>query len=227
MSHFRPGFLTLVLTASLLFWGSIAVTPASAALITFAFEGKVTQIGSSVIDTTKYDVGSLLKGSYAFDPFTPNVSGFPGFGVYDNAISNLHFTLGTYNSPVSTITPNVILVRDNFPNNDGYNVVSPFAGAPVNSNNPFRFSLQVNNPLNGLSNASLPTTPPGLGITEIDDNRFRVFFGDGTASYQVKGDITSLTAVPLPPAVMLFGAGLLALVGLGAGNWRQKKSTFA
>ena len=31
----------------------------------------------------------------------------------------------------------------------------------------------------------------------------------------------------LPAAVILFGAGLVALVGLGAGSWRQKKNTIA
>lgn len=49
----------------------------------------------------------------------------------------------------------------------------------------------------------------------------------GAASGSVLLDTYTLTPVPLPPAVILFGAGLLALVGLGAGNWRQRKSTFA
>ena len=34
-----------------------------------------------------------------------------------------------------------------------------------------------------------------------------------------------IAAVPLPPAVVLFGAGLVALVGLGARNRRQKEHT--
>jgi heme A synthase len=43
----------------------------------------------------------------------------------------------------------------------------------------------------------------------------------------VSGVLTALTAVPLPAAVILFGAGLVALVGLGAGSWRQKKNSLA
>ncbi len=31
----------------------------------------------------------------------------------------------------------------------------------------------------------------------------------------------SAVATPLPPAVILFGAGLVALIGLGARNWQQ------
>jgi len=36
-----------------------------------------------------------------------------------------------------------------------------------------------------------------------------------------------VTAVLLPATVILFGAGLVALVGLGAGSWRLKKNSFA
>ena len=33
--------------------------------------------------------------------------------------------------------------------------------------------------------------------------------------------MTSLTAVPLPAGVVLFGVGLVALIGLGAGGLRN------
>ncbi len=32
-----------------------------------------------------------------------------------------------------------------------------------------------------------------------------------------------MTPVPLPPAVILFGAGIVALIGLGARNWQRKR----
>jgi len=43
----------------------------------------------------------------------------------------------------------------------------------------------------------------------------------------VRGELTSLTAVSLPAAVILFGAGLMALVDLGAGSCRKKKNSLA
>ena len=82
-------------------------------------------------------------------------------------------------------------------------------------------------PTNPFSDNSLPTTPPGLGGIG-DRTSFQINFEGGVGS-TVRGNISSLTLVanPLPPAVILFGAGLVALVGLGAGSWRQRKNGLA
>ncbi len=50
-------------------------------------------------------------------------------------------------------------------------------------------------------------------------NQWRLDFG-GAGNYVV-GSLAHLTAVPLPAAVILFGAGLISLVGLGAGGLRN------
>jgi len=50
-----------------------------------------------------------------------------------------------------------------------------------------------------------------------------IFDGPGGNNVKVSGSLTSLTAVPLPAAIVLFGAGLVALAGLGAGRARQRK----
>lgn len=49
----------------------------------------------------------------------------------------------------------------------------------------------------------------------------------GAASSGAIAHIYGITPVPLPPAVILFGAGLVALVGLGARSWRQRKGGLA
>jgi hypothetical protein len=67
----------------------------------------------------------------------------------------------------------------------------------------------------------LPSSVPSLSsFTNL--NRFRLQFGPTNgANARVVGQLTDLTAVPLPTSVILFGLGLVALVGLGAGGLRN------
>ena len=119
---------------------------------------------------------------------------------------------------------------------DSYQVVMSFSGDPVNGQNglvtashlEFNYIHNNNNlvdPLGPFSDTSLPTTPPGID-SHSNGSPFRVFFGTGDEASVVNGTILSMHIVanPLPPAVILFGAGLVALIGLGAGSWRQKKT---
>jgi len=88
--------------------------------------------------------------------------------------------------------------------------------------------MELTDPSGGVfSNDHLPTTPPSL--SSFATNSWRILFEDpSTHQARLIGTITTLTAaVPLPAAVILFGAGLVALVGLGAGSWRQKKNSLA
>jgi len=117
---------------------------------------------------------------------------------------------------------------------DTYTVVIPFMGLPPITGGPTASQLEIYywhpNALglppvsipSEFNDSSLPTTPPGITInTPVS---FRVVFTGGNQS-TVTGTIHSLSlvATPLPPAVILFGAGLVSLIGLGARNWRQRK----
>ena len=284
MQRTRSGFLMLAVTASMLLWASIAVTPAKAASMTFAFDGAVTSIGvnllgnSSPLGTESNAFDGLhsihFSGTYGFDtntnigvvPLSPNVS------VYSDKIFHLDFILHrdalpaqnisavnySYNSAVSapgTIAPqNTIAVGNgaatpgaasflgiapvdsNSQPMDSYQVVMSFSGDPVNGQNglvtashlEFNYIHNNNNlvdPLGPFSDTSLPTTPPGID-SHSNGSPFRVFFGTGDEASVVNGTILSMHIVanPLPPAVILFGAGLVALIGLGAGSWRQRKT---
>jgi hypothetical protein len=87
------------------------------------------------------------------------------------------------------------------------------------------FAIELADPTHtAFNNDLLPTTPPNLG--SFATKNFRLVFNGGPVG-TVSGVLTALTAVPLPAAVILFGAGLVALVGLGAGSWRQKKNNLA
>ena len=253
MNHIRPVFLKLAFTVSMLLLASIAVTPAKANLVTFAFEGTVETIGSALLAPgTTFGINStpiipmFLSGSYSFESTTPNgINGIPQLGVYSSSISNLTFHVREGSAapfysntppPPDPSTPNVIIVQNDFLNGvaDVYQVKMHFSGPAVNTHAASSFTIDQlsvsppNNPslANPFSDNSLPTTPPGLG--DLGQNTsFQIIFTGTEAT--VRGNISSLTLVanPLPPAVILFGAGLVALVGLGAGSWRQRKNGLA
>jgi len=104
-------------------------------------------------------------------------------------------------------------------------LTAPFSGSSVNGKTPNFFEIKLNDSsATAFSNDSLPTTPPSLA--SFDTKTFRLVFSGGGQT-TVSGVLTSLTAIPLPPAVILFGAGLVALIGLGAGSWRQRKNSLA
>ncbi len=103
-------------------------------------------------------------------------------------------------------------------------MAAPFSGVAVNGRNPLAFGFNLTGNSSAFGSNAVPTTPPSLSF--FNTETFRVLFTGGGRSI-VTGTLTSLTAVPLPAAVILFGAGLVALVGLGAGSWRQKENSIA
>jgi hypothetical protein len=144
-------------------------------------------------------------------------------GLYNNTISNLVVHIGSYTATLGAGS-NFIEV-ENKNNVDRYTLQAPATGNPVNGRTPSFFEIKLTDSSHtAFSNDHLPTTPPSLGSFTTETFRLK-FNGQGAAT--VSGVLTSLTAVPLPAAVILFGAGLVALVGLGAGSWRQKKHSLA
>jgi hypothetical protein len=227
MQRFRASFLTLAITVSLLLWASIATTPAMAANVQFDFTGVVTSvtdaIGNSVSISSQYNIqtGSVLtNGVYRVDhesatTISPNSYSAP---------AKLSFTLGnlTVDMMPQNISPSAgsLAVSPASSGNESYVIITAF-----NNNANFLLgSLAIE--LSGgdgtyLTNLpQLPTGPPDLGSFTIKTFRLGLFTNNGT---DLQGTITGTIApVPLPPAVILFGAGLVALIGLGAGNWRQR-----
>jgi hypothetical protein len=101
---------------------------------------------------------------------------------------------------------------------DNVTAFSSVTGGAINGVLPTSFQVSLTDPSGTVfSNLSLPTTPPSLSSFAM--NQWRLDFG-GVGNYVV-GSLAHLTAVPLPAAVILFGAGLISLVGLGAGGLRN------
>ena len=62
-----------------------------------------------------------------------------------------------------------------------------------------------------------------LSLSFASAPTYRVNFTGGLQSI-ARGTMDTLTVVPLPTAMILFGLGFIALVGIGAGSWRQRKT---
>lgn len=221
MPCIRHVFLKLAVTASLLLWASIAVTPAMAASIIYSFTGDVDRVHNQL--SSQFNTSQLMSGTMTVntaDTFSPITN--TTFGQY--TITNFSLNIGGYTATMGT--SGQVEIKNGLPGLDGFKMtVNAPSGLNVNFLAPRLFDFELRGPSTQFGSDALPTTVPSIA-SFTNFNRWRLVFGPGNG-HVVRGDMSSLTAVPLPAAVILFGAGLIALVGLGAGSRRQKKNTIA
>ena len=249
LQHLRPSILTLVFTASLLLWASIVGTPATAATVTpvtFAYTGTVTDItfglldGTSPFGSSPYVPGSLLiTGLFTFNSSSPNLSAHPR-GFYQNPILSHTVQLRDlsnaviYNSPLATTPNNFIHIRTGVqelfqptPSDTLAIYLGTIPGSAINGNPIVDASISLTGEQGIFNSVELFTTPPSISsFNRINQMVFSfVNQNSPTGGGVIIGTIKDMTPspVPLPPAIILFGAGLVALVGLGARSRLQKK----
>ena len=210
---------------------SIAIAPATAELVTFQFEGQLTNVHPSLEAGTGIAVGSSFIGTYTFDSNATGSPLGPTATDYHGAIASTTASIGT-NRLLSSSLPSSSLIRivdkPSVPpaGVDSYRSISFFPPSQVENINGFRLEsldLGLIDPLaTAFNNSFLPSTPPTISAfaTKTAFFQFRHELG---GNYVAWGGISSLTVVPLPAAVLLFGTGLTALIGLGAGDWRRKQ----
>lgn len=219
MKRIRKSLLTLAAAASLLFGASIAVTPATAAPVTFLFTGVVDVSGVFVGDVA--NVGDPFNVTITYDS-----SLFSGdsHGFFNPAILDVDVTYPTsaYHVEFGNSALNFIQIANNGAN-DAYLMHAPLdafipASPTVNGFRPLSFDVEFFAPHSFLSSGS-----PSL--SSISGTRGTLtLLANGLVQQIVSGP---MTPVPLPPAVILFGAGIVALIGLGARNWQLKGSSVA
>jgi hypothetical protein len=232
MQMMKPWFRTrFMLVAAAICALSVQGTAAQAAPVTYSFAGNLDNDPLS-----QYSI----SGHFTFDNATSGSS-----GVYNNAVKDFTWNLhvGGAIEYTSTFTPgaNAVTIAKDMPllfggSVDRWAMVTAAtsdqlltAGTPPVDHMPFRFDLRFDRTGGGLLGDTSLQNPPSLsslGIPGEGSARWRLFFEDanGVPSAYV-GSITSLTAVPLPTAVLLFGAGLFSLVGLGAGGLRNLRTS--
>jgi hypothetical protein len=158
---------------------------------------------------------SGVLGSFKFNN-TPSIDNYPG------VVTNVTLAIGGY---TSSFIPgvNAITVSNNVAlegiNGNKWKLVTAATGLPLNGYNPFRFNLQLDKEGGMFVNTDLQDPP---SLASLTGNRWRLIFENtGGNLVSVQGALNTLTAVPLPAAVLLFGVGLISLVALGAGGLRN------
>lgn len=213
----KRGFILATATVCAL---SVPIMPAQAALVNYSFTGSID--GPAMFP---------VSGSFQFD----NATGGSG-GVYTGAVTGFTLNIGGY---TSSFIPgaNAVTVSQNMPLGSGivdrWALVTAATGGAISGSNPpampFSFDLRLDRIGGGLFSDTSLQNPPSLGgMNNSTTGRWRLFFEDANGNPSVYlGSMTSLTAVPLPAAVLLFGAGLISLVGLGAGGLRNLRGSKA
>ena len=204
----KGSFLPAIALCSLL----VVAGPSEASLVTFAFDGSIGEVGGTLHPT----LGTgPMSGDITFETSTaPTVSG-TGIYLTPPIITGLNLNINGHFASYTAGANGIIILNGGL---DSLTAFSSMTGLAINGVLPTSFQLSLTDTSGGVfSDFSLPTTPPSLNA--FNKNQWRLDFG-GAGNYVI-GSLAHLTAVPLPAAVILFGAGLISLVGLGAGGLRN------
>lgn len=217
----------LILSLSLFILGAGSVLPmlsvgkAEAALVTYQFSGNISEVPGSVFTpngqgANGFNTGLKLSGTYTFDSGTTGLlpSGLP-IQIFNGSVKNLDLSIGNYAATLQGGGSNITTISSGNPSL--YSVNLGVAGNLVKGFAPSLFSLNLADETGtAFSSVTLPgKTAPNLGSFNV--NRWTLVFSNGAT---LVGSLDSLKAVPLPATALLFGAGLIGLVGLGARSRR-------
>jgi hypothetical protein len=197
----------IALCSLLLSWNA-----AHAALVTYSFTGSVSNVSGALKATLP--AGSSMLGTFQFESATPP----SGTERYLGAVQNLSLTIGTYSVNLDPSgSTNAIRIS---PSGDLRWLRTSVVGGSIGEFAPEHFRLKLAYEGGGAITGTTLKNPPSLG--DLTSTHWRLVFEniDGK-TVRIQGALNSLTAVPLPAAVLLFGVGLISLVGLGAGGLRN------
>ena len=202
-------FLPAIALCSLLLSGNAA----HATLVTYSFEGTVGSVSGALKSTLP--AGSSMLGTFSYNTVPSGTT-----GRYMDAVQTLSFTIEGQSVSLDTMgDTNIIRITDS-PSGDLWRLRTSVTGDSIGEFKPVDFRLDLADEDGVAITGKALNNPPSLG--DLTSTHWRLVFEnmDGK-TVRVQGVLNSLTAVPLPAAVILFGAGLISLVGLGAGGLRN------
>ncbi len=161
-----------------------------AAIVEFQFTGTVDGLDSGL--TSEFVLGESVIGSYKVDDVT-------------FAATDLMVTIG--GDYVLTATTGSVSIWSGTWFAVAFN--SGFTGNPIGGQIPQYFDIQLDDPNTVLQSGVLPLS---YDISSFGNDRSNINFPDDLN--RLDFTVLSITAVPIPAAVWLFGSGLLGLVGL-------------
>ena len=215
----RPSSIKgLILSTIALSFLFLSGNAAHAALVTYSFGGTVGSVSGALKSTLP--AGSSMQGTFSYNTVPSGTT-----GRYMDAVQTLSFTIGGYSVALEPMgETNIIRITDSS-SGDLWrlrtSVESPTddsIGAGMFK--PVDFRLDLANEDGDAFTGKALNNPPSLD--SLTSTHWRLVFEDMDGkTVRVQGVLNSLTAVPLPAAVILFGAGLISLVGLGAGGLRN------
>ena len=231
-------FLNTLRTNSLALVGILAVflsiTNVQANMVTFQFEGELTQVDSPLSGT--FSTGDKFNGTYTFDSTSVGTIGV-GDKFYENAVSEMTFTTGTYTASAKNglidyfdaIDPDAFEIDTPLDIGEGIFVNSAsslISGASVNGKDPTRISLNwlLSDGVPSFLTSDHPFVDPYFDPDQQPEAfaRFDLLFDfliPETGSFgRIKGNLTSVTVVPIPATLWLFATGLLGLIRFTARN---------
>lgn len=222
----KPVMTMVSLGAGLLCALLMAPDRGHAASISFNFSGSVGDVFGGVFTPQGFGADGFttalpVSGGASFNSNATDTIAGSTIGRYNNTIQDFSVSVGTY---FASFAPGNSFIR--VTNNaagagsDIYEMrVNGLLGSAVNGFQPTTFLLELTDPSGTAFSSDALQGPPSL--SSFARSEFRLIFG--AASTRVQGALTSL--VPLPAAVWLFGAGLIALVGLGSRGLVTRKES--
>lgn len=218
-------------------------TYVAAQTVSFRFIGELTSIS----------VNNINYFQCPDNPLTPCRSGSAGMTVGDHFQGTITYDPATTGIPVYTASGSRYqYLLDGLPNeleveinsgflfqvytidtvNDATGYVAPIdhvvIDTPYTDFGGFQdvvFSIDFGSfDINALDSNELPTTPLDLDIFEVAQGTFNFVSPDNS---QVRDDINfniiSITAIPIPPSVWLFGSGMIGLILIARMQRKAKK----
>ncbi len=212
--------------------------PAYSATVTVVAEGVFSEYTDpdGLLPFAEPASGTIFTISVTYDDTTPDVLFFlPYIGLYNNSISDMSLTIGGDNFGIGEFSQIVILNESE--TGEGTNIADEWLArtdttTPAGTPNMVLvegFSMDLatvldSAPVPPLSTTELvaPSWPSGWNIGEIKYNII-LRTQDNTAPQEelawAIANITSITVVPIPAAVWLFGSAL------GLLGWMRRKRT--